>query len=76
MFPFPLNKLAGILIAVDKREAEITDMIIQLKNDQSKLRAEVKKSKTVYCLLLLTSCFKFGIILSPFVTLMLISFEG
>lgn len=45
MFPFPLNKLAGFLIAVDKREAEITDMIIQLKNDQSKLRPEVKKVK-------------------------------
>jgi len=41
--PFPLNKLAGFLIAVDKREAEITDMIIQLKNDQSKLKPQVKE---------------------------------
>lgn len=32
--------LAGFLIAVDKREAEITDMIIQLKNDQSKLKPQ------------------------------------
>ena len=41
MSVFFVDKLAGILIRVDKRTKEIEETIIQLKSDQSKIRAQV-----------------------------------
>ena len=39
---FSFYKLAGFLTAADRREMEIKDVIVVLKNDQSKIRPQVQ----------------------------------